>query len=74
MVQQFTSDAADETLAVRIGLGRFDWRMVHINASALGDAFELVTKLATVVADEKARSFAKRRGFAQVLGYLGITR
>jgi hypothetical protein len=36
----------------------------HIDARALGDSFELVAKLAIVVADEKAWSFAKRRGFA----------
>ena len=64
MVQQFTPDAANETLADRIGLGRFDWRMNHIDASALGNAFEQVAKLAIIVTNEKARSFAKRRGFA----------
>jgi hypothetical protein len=68
MVQQFTLDAANETLAVRVGLGCFDGRMDHINASALGNAFELVIKLAIVVTNEKTRSFTKRCGFAQLLG------
>ncbi len=48
--------------------------MDYFNARALGDGFKLVAKLAVIVADEKARSFAKGRGFAQLLGYSGITR
>ena len=31
MVQQLTSDAADEALAHGVGFGRFDWRVNHIN-------------------------------------------
>jgi len=72
MVQQFTPDAADETLAY--GLGRFHRRMDHINAAAFGDALKLRAKLAIVVADEKAQAFNKRRGFAQLLGHPRITR
>src|SRR5690554_5809877 len=74
VIQQFTPDAANEALADRIGFGGFDWCMDHINASALRDAFELVAILAIVVADQKARSCAKWRSFAKLLGHPSITR
>lgn len=74
VIQQFTPDAANETLADRIGLGCFDGRVDHIDPSPFGDMFELVTELTVVIADEKARSFAKWCRFAQLLGDPGITR
>ncbi len=64
MIQQFTPDAADETLAYGVGFRCFDWRMDHIDAAACGHVLELRTKLTIIIADEETRSFAKRRGFA----------
>ncbi|MBN1449826.1 MAG: hypothetical protein JW963_02335 [Anaerolineales bacterium] len=49
MIQQFTSDTANEALAYGVSFGGFHGCMDHIDASALSDAFKPVAELAIVV-------------------------
>ncbi len=76
MVQQFMPDAANESLAYGVDFRHFHWRMDHnhIDASTLGNALELVAKLAAIVADKKARPRPKRRDFAQLLAHPHVAR
>ncbi len=68
VIQQFSPDAANEALAHCIRFGHSKRCLDHLDAGSGCHTFEAVAILAIIVADEKTRSFTKRRGFAKLLG------
>ena len=67
-------ERADESLAERIGPGRQNGCLEHLDATASGDSGEELAIFLVIVPNEKSRSFAPGGGFTQLLGYPGISR
>ena len=68
MVQTFPFTAANEALAVGVGLGGLEWCPQLLDAAAGSNGRETPAVLAVPIANEVLGRFAPGRGFAQLLG------
>ncbi len=66
-IQALTTQAAQEPFATCVGSRGQDRRAEDLDASPDGDSIELGTVFIIIIPDEKARPFAKRRRFTQLL-------
>ena len=68
VIQALPADTAEEALAARIGSGGTDRSLENCDASRCGNASQLGTVRAVVIAHAGARCLSKRGGFTEVLG------
>ncbi len=67
VVQTFTADAADEPFANGVCFGGIGWRVNDFDASPFDRVFKMRSILVVIIAQQKARAFAKGRGFSHLL-------
>jgi hypothetical protein len=72
MIQAFSSQRTDESLADGISPWGFEWRLYLFDATISGRIRKLFTILLVIVANEILGTFSLRCGFPKLLSHPGI--